>query len=254
MKTTEVLIKLEKDKNKAMLYQELKKHTERLSSEDLLKLDELRESYDGSDFPEGYRDYLHSDYWYTFRNSFSKGKSCAICSDRKSQHCHHKHYNSLYSESDDSCIILCDKCHCLIHPFGYLTDQLQDRMIKKRAENVSREPPSQQEKAEIRQLIYSVIDMNMQSREMVEIALSDFFCSLIRILNMSGEEDWIDYFCKKGEVRIREIESKEWRKLKKIIAAFLPNARNDDLNSVACEILRSLNLTFLRWVFDGEQL
>lgn len=120
MTTQEILADLEHDRRNQVNYRFFAWHTSTLSQAQIAELDRIRQAYESIEPPEEYWSYIRSDYWKTFSRQFRQGKQCMVCGSRYSLHAHHVHYRSLNAESEESVVVLCSRCHALVHPFSKL--------------------------------------------------------------------------------------------------------------------------------------
>lgn len=109
------------------LYTWLLPHYESLSEGEKLMLDELR-NVEHFTYIRNPRRYYESDYWASLRKRMMAEATCWVCETSQSLHLHHRHYNSIYREDENSVVVLCSKCHILVHPFGSMADRKDDKI------------------------------------------------------------------------------------------------------------------------------
>lgn len=66
--------------------------------------------------PSWYQQYLDGRHWQERRAFFLRlwNYQCVVCT-RQANHVHHRHYNSLWRETEYDCIPLCSECHRKFH-------------------------------------------------------------------------------------------------------------------------------------------
>lgn len=64
-----------------------------------------------------YREYLISKKWEGYKKAihYIYNDECYICWSNDRLHVHHKNYDRLYHEDLDDLILLCWRCHYLVH-------------------------------------------------------------------------------------------------------------------------------------------
>ena len=74
--------------------------------------------------PASYRDYLRSAHWQRFKIiKLHKVSACELCLSKDRLCLHHKTYSSLGNELPGDVVVLCDKCHKLLHEFVGVIDR-----------------------------------------------------------------------------------------------------------------------------------
>ena len=74
--------------------------------------------------PASYRDYLRSAHWQRFKTlKLHKVSACELCLSKERLCLHHKTYSSLGNELPGDVVVLCDKCHKLLHEFIGVIDR-----------------------------------------------------------------------------------------------------------------------------------
>jgi len=64
----------------------------------------------------GYRKYLKTKHWKTFRNNyFKRNRNICYCCNEFGYELHHIRYDNLFRETDKDVVCLCRKCHEKIH-------------------------------------------------------------------------------------------------------------------------------------------
>ena len=79
--------------------------------------------------PAGYKQYIESAEWASRRMKFLEfyGHRCTVCFAQEDLHIHHRYYTEFRKESTDTCTVLCERCHALVHPKGQLPYQWFDK-------------------------------------------------------------------------------------------------------------------------------
>jgi hypothetical protein len=69
-----------------------------------------------------YVEYIESDHWIALRNKIvDERKKCEICNHDRGLQVHHLHYLSLGVEKDEDLLLVCLRCHDVIHNGNWIT-------------------------------------------------------------------------------------------------------------------------------------